>query len=145
MSIYIETSKFSKLEKPATKTYQADKTACSKIAIQNEGNNVVKIVSEISKIPVELFFHRSRCKSQIADARQLAMYLLHVVVGKSMSEVGRFFGRDRTTVSHACTIIEDRRDDIKFETMVCQLEDRLEDILFETTMTRDANEQKTQH
>jgi chromosomal replication initiation ATPase DnaA len=43
------------------------------------------------------------------------MYLAHVVGGLSMSEISRLFGRDRTTVAHACARVEDRRDDAVFD------------------------------
>ncbi len=58
----------------------------------------------------------------MASARQLAMYLAHVVGGLSLSEVGRLFGRDRTTVAHACQVVEDRRDDLTFDRAVSLLE-----------------------
>ena len=35
-----------------------------------------------------------------------------------MSEIGAAFGRDRTTVGHACNVVEDRRDDAAFEAWV---------------------------
>jgi hypothetical protein len=57
-----------------------------------------------------------------AFARQIAMYLAHVGFGLSMAEVGRAFGRDRTTVVHACHLIEDRRDDVRFDQMLDHLE-----------------------
>ena len=57
-----------------------------------------------------------------AFARQIAMYLAHVGFGLSMAEIGRAFGRDRTTVVHACHLIEDRRDDIRFDLMLDHLE-----------------------
>jgi chromosomal replication initiation ATPase DnaA len=48
-------------------------------------------------------------------ARQVAMYLAHVECGLSYTEVGRLFARDRTTVAHACGLVEDRRDDASFD------------------------------
>ena len=57
-----------------------------------------------------------------AFARQIAMYLAHVGFGLSMAEVGKAFGRDRTTVVHACHLIEDRRDDVRFDQMLDHLE-----------------------
>jgi hypothetical protein len=50
-----------------------------------------------------------------AFARQVAMYLAHVSCGLTLTEVGQFFGRDRTTVAHACAVIEDRRDEAAFD------------------------------
>ena len=57
-----------------------------------------------------------------AFARQIAMYLAHVGFGLSMAEVGRAFGRDRTTVVHACHLIEDRRDEGRFDQVLDHLE-----------------------
>jgi hypothetical protein len=54
--------------------------------------------------------------------RQVAMYLAHVGLGLSMAAVGKVFGRDRTTVVHACHLIEDRRDDCRFDVMLDHLE-----------------------
>ncbi len=86
---------------------------------------IVNMVSKLTNVARADFFHNSRCKAHIAEARQLAMYLLHITSGRSMSEVGRFFGRDRTTVSHACAKIEDRRDNMEFDELVTQLEDEI--------------------
>src|SRR6478735_8181651 len=48
---------------------------------------------------------------RVAFARQVAMYLAHVAWGLSLTEVGYVFARDRTTVAHACGLVEDLRDD----------------------------------
>lgn len=53
----------------------------------------------------------TRGTAEAAFARQVAMYLAHVACGLSFSEIGRTFARDRTTVAHACHVIEDCRDD----------------------------------
>src|SRR5665811_1410920 len=57
-----------------------------------------------------------------AFARQVAMYLAHVVCGLSLTEVGALFARDRTTVAHACEVVEDRRDDPQLDGRLDQLE-----------------------
>lgn len=54
---------------------------------------------------------RTRGRAHAAFARQVAMYLAHVAYGLTYSDVGRVFERDRTTVAHACEVVEDRRDD----------------------------------
>jgi hypothetical protein len=59
-----------------------------------------------------------RCSLPVARVRQVAMYVAHCVLGLSMSEVGRGFGRDRTTVLHACHLIEDMRDDREFDSII---------------------------
>jgi hypothetical protein len=67
--------------------------------------------------------HRlSRGKAEVAQARQVAMYLTHTVFGLSLSDTGRIFERDRTTVAHACSVIEDMRDDSVFDRVIELLE-----------------------
>lgn len=51
-----------------------------------------------------------RGRAEVAFARQTAMYLAHVSLGLTLSDVGGLFGRDRTTVAHACARIEDSRE-----------------------------------
>ncbi|MCC7252348.1 helix-turn-helix domain-containing protein [Hyphomicrobium sp.] len=57
----------------------------------------------------------SRGKAPVALARQAAMYVAHVSCGWNLTDVGQIFARDRTTVAHACAVIEDRRDDPVFD------------------------------
>jgi chromosomal replication initiation ATPase DnaA len=66
--------------------------------------------------------HLTRGRAKVALARQVAMYLAHVACGLSMTDTGRLFGRDRTTVAHACGVIEDRRDDPLFDRALDLLE-----------------------
>jgi hypothetical protein len=54
----------------------------------------------------------------VARVRQIAMYVCHVVLRMSMTDIGRGFGRDRTTVLHACHLVEDLRDDPDFDRVV---------------------------
>lgn len=61
------------------------------------------------------FWGLTRGQAQAAFARQVGMYLAHVVFSLSLTEVGHLFARDRTTVAHACMIVEDRRDDRCFD------------------------------
>lgn len=89
-------------------------------------NDVIALVSREKGVPIRLLMHRSRCRVPAARARQLAMYLAHVVLGLSLSEIGELFGRDRTTVSYACALIEDMRDDQSFDDEVSELERCLE-------------------
>jgi hypothetical protein len=65
---------------------------------------------------------KSRGSYVVAFARQAAMYLAHVAFSLSYSEVGRAFGRDRTTAAHACRLIEERRDDPAVDALLAALE-----------------------
>jgi chromosomal replication initiation ATPase DnaA len=58
---------------------------------------------------------QTRGSPATAFARQVAMYLAHVVCGLTLTEVGHLFARDRTTVAHACCVVEDRREDAPFD------------------------------
>ena len=64
----------------------------------------------------------TRGSQRTAFARQVAMYLAHVVCGLSFTEVGTLFARDRTTVAHACSVVEDRRDDPQLDGRLEHLE-----------------------
>jgi chromosomal replication initiation ATPase DnaA len=63
-----------------------------------------------------------RRHARIAFARQSAMYLTHVAFGLSYTDVGRAFGRDRTTAAHACRLVEDRRVDPGLDAQLASLE-----------------------
>ena len=90
---------------------------------------LVRIIAKVSGVTPCEIFHHSRSRAPIAATRQLAMYMMHVVLGRNLTEVGKFFGRDRTTVSHACFRIEDMRDDLEFDEYINRIEQ-----LFEQTM-----------
>lgn len=58
----------------------------------------------------------------VSRVRQVAMYVAHVVLGLNMTDIGKAFGRDRTTVLHACHLIEDLRDDDDFDRIITMTE-----------------------
>jgi chromosomal replication initiation ATPase DnaA len=72
-------------------------------------------ISTVFGVDAEGLWHGTRGVRDIAEARQVAMYLAHVCCGMTLTEVGAMFGRDRTTVSHACLKVEYRRDDPNFD------------------------------
>jgi hypothetical protein len=64
-------------------------------------------------------FAPTRGPPRAAFARQVAMYLAHTGFELSLETISRIFDRDRSTVSHACHVVEDGRDDIWLD---CRLE-----------------------
>ncbi len=58
-------------------------------------------------------------------ARQVAMYLAHIVYELNHTQIGRLFSKDRSTVSHACKVIEDSREDGVFDMKLIRLENFL--------------------
>ncbi|MEM9810403.1 MAG: helix-turn-helix domain-containing protein [Pseudomonadota bacterium] len=83
------------------------------------------VVARAFDVPRESLMAKSRSRANIAFARQVAMYLMHVVFGQSLKDVGEAFGRERTTVAYACSLVEDERDDLAFDQKLDTLEDML--------------------
>jgi chromosomal replication initiation ATPase DnaA len=79
-------------------------------------------VAAVFEVEVADLRAATRRSARAAFARQVAMYLAHVVCGLSLTEVGLIFARDRTTVAHACELIEDRRDEPELDARLEHLE-----------------------
>jgi chromosomal replication initiation ATPase DnaA len=58
----------------------------------------------------------------VQRARQVAMYLAHIVMKLGQRECGRGFGRDHKAVAHACRRVEEAREDASFDLTVQWLE-----------------------
>lgn len=63
-----------------------------------------------------------RCRRNVALVRQIGMYVAHTGFGIAIKHVAAGFSRDRTTVMHACHVVEDMRDDTDFDTLVTAFE-----------------------
>lgn len=64
----------------------------------------------------------SRGAAEVGYARQVAIYLCHVAFELSLARIAIAFGRDRSTVAHACHTVEDLRDDEAFDGWIGALE-----------------------
>lgn len=64
-------------------------------------------------LPEGVARRRPRC-----HMRQIAMYVSHVVLSVPYPTIAMAFGRDRSTVTHACSVVEDRRDDQGYDRFV---------------------------
>jgi chromosomal replication initiation ATPase DnaA len=80
------------------------------------------VVASTFRLSLDDLRGASRGEAPIAFARQVAMYVAHVWFALSLTEVGRRFDRDRTTVAHACRVVEDRRDDPRVDRVVSAIE-----------------------
>ena len=67
-------------------------------------------------------FGPTRGAPRIAFARQVAMYLAHIGFALSFGTISRVFDRDRTTVAHACHVVEDGRDEFRLDLRLETLE-----------------------
>ncbi len=83
---------------------------------------VRQIVLEFAGLAADRKLHRRDSRRQTCHIRQISMYVCHVVLQLSLSEIGGAFGRDRTTAGHACNVVEDRRDDAVFDDFVSAIE-----------------------
>ncbi len=84
-----------------------------------------RVAAEAFDVSDAVLIAPNRCRAHIALARQVAMYLTHVVASISLTDIALAFSRDRTTVSHACRRIEDKRDELLFDLQIEQLEARM--------------------
>ena len=75
--------------------------------------DVVKKVSEISNVSEIEIVGKSR-KMEVAEARQVSMYLCRKIIGTSLNNIGVFFGgRDHSTVIHAVKTIDEKLNNKK--------------------------------
>lgn len=65
---------------------------------------------------------RTRRDARWARVRQIGMYLAHVGFGQSFVAIGQAFGRDPSTVRHACAMVENRRDAARMDRLLDHLE-----------------------
>ena len=79
---------------------------------------VSRVIASVYEIDLAHLLAPTRGTATIALARQVALYLAHVGCGLSLTEVGRQLGRDRTTVSHAFEVLEERLEDESFDQMI---------------------------
>lgn len=93
------------------------------------GRFIVRLVAHAAGLCEADLLSDRRGAESVSRARQTAMYLMHTAMSAPYGEVGKVFGRDRTTVAHACRAIEDSRDDLRTDTGLMQLEGIIETVL----------------
>jgi hypothetical protein len=87
---------------------------------------VCRIVSQITAEMIALLSDRVVMRRDhrrlSCHIRQIAMYVCHVALRMPQHDIAVAVGRDRSTVSHACHVVEDRRDDLAFDEFVSLIE-----------------------
>ncbi|MEM9169954.1 MAG: helix-turn-helix domain-containing protein [Pseudomonadota bacterium] len=110
------------------KPHGLEKLYCARIA-----REAAEVVARAHSISVAEILSKDRARARVVYARQMAMYLSHVVGQLSLGQVSHEFGRDRTTVGYSCNAIEDRRDGPFFDKEIagleCELRGRLTSLL----------------
>lgn len=101
-----------------------EKAASSReFVVKSFGDFVIEATALLIDVTRDQLLHISRSKADICLARQCAMYVMHTSFSTTYCEVAKYFGRDRTTVSHACRLVEDMRDDDAFDLKLSRIEE----------------------
>ncbi len=85
-------------------------------------NLIVMVVAEKFSVPIHMIICKTRAVAKAALARQIAVYLAHTTLSVTYSAAAEFFQRDRTTIAHACRLVEDLRDDEQFDLKLSNIE-----------------------
>jgi chromosomal replication initiation ATPase DnaA len=72
---------------------------------------LVERLARQRRISLRDLLQGSRGTGNAALTRQLAMYLVHVLLSRPQDVIGLLFDRERTTVSHAVALIETLREE----------------------------------
>ena len=83
---------------------------------------LIDIVAALFSVSGKELRRPGRTGESVSRVRQIAMYVCHVALQMRMTTIGEGFGRDRSTVAHACAVVEDRRDDRDFDEFVAAIE-----------------------
>jgi chromosomal replication initiation ATPase DnaA len=68
------------------------------------------IVAQVYGVPVEEMKRPTRGRPHAARARQIAIHLTQLVFQMSQRQLAREYGRDRSTIHHACRTIAGMRE-----------------------------------
>jgi chromosomal replication initiation ATPase DnaA len=75
-----------------------------------EAYALVARVARSRRVSMRALLSSRRGADDVVLARQIAMYLLHVLLGRRQHDVARLLGRPASTVSYACRSVEWQRD-----------------------------------
>jgi chromosomal replication initiator protein len=87
---------------------------------------IKKVVGMVTNMPDDFFEIRARSQ-EVAENRQIAMYLCRKYTRKSLREIGIEFGnKTPATIMHACKTIQNlTHTDKSFRTKLARIEERL--------------------
>ncbi len=87
------------------------RTRLLRLKTDPEAYALVRRVAKSRHVGMRALVSGGRGSGELVLARQLAMYLLHVLLRRPHDDIGRLLGRPRSTVHYACQAIEWLRDD----------------------------------
>lgn len=85
-------------------------------------DGVIDLIAELFGIEGRELRAPNRSSRSVARVRQIGMYVANTTLNLSMARVAEGFRRDRSTVVHACHLIEDMRDDPTFDHVLIRVE-----------------------
>lgn len=89
---------------------------------------ILQTVSNFYSVPVDQILSDRRSKDTV-QPRQMAMYLVRKMTNYSLPEIGKVFGRDHTTVMHACDKIDgDRKKNAELEDIIKTLIENIQNL-----------------
>ena len=89
---------------------------------------IIQTVSNFYSVPVDQIMSDRRSKDTV-QPRQMAMYLVRKMMNYSLPEIGKVFGRDHTTVMHACDKIDsDRKKNAELEDIIKTLIENIQNL-----------------
>lgn len=88
-----------------------------------------QMVASAFELPSERLFSYDRGNAKATRARQISIYLLHTGLSFSHAKISRIYNKDRTTISYACRLIEDLRDNPAFDDRILELEKTINTVL----------------
>ena len=90
---------------------------------------VNQMVASAFDLPSEKLLRYERGNANAARARQISIYLMHTVLSFPLSKISRIYNKDRTTIGHACRVVEDLRDGSSFDCRILELEQTIATVL----------------
>lgn len=90
---------------------------------------VNQMVATAYEVTGDHLFNNARGNSREIRARQISMYLMHICLSFSLTEIARIYARDRTTIGHACRVIEDMRDTPVFDDRIIEMEETIQTVI----------------
>ena len=84
------------------------------------------LISDMTKEMLALAGHfgllHRHTRRAVCHVRQISIYVCHVAMRLPYRDISLAFGLDRSTVFHACSVVERRRDDPDFDAFITTLE-----------------------
>jgi hypothetical protein len=99
------------------------------ILIRQIARLALHTTSDACCVSVDELTAKRRSRAPVALARQIAIYLAHVVGQLSIAEAAAAFERTRSTIALACHVVEDRREARFFDRQMELLEGEMRERL----------------